>query len=128
MRQVIDITKENIPYCKKLLKFNCEIRHLDGIKANFSVSESEYLAAATLTEAQPVLQVIYSNVKDIVEQQRSVFESFWIRATPAELRIKEIQEGVELGEMYVIPDPQNIQNLFVEMLTHPQVSNLDVSL
>jgi hypothetical protein len=52
---------------------------LDGIKANFSVSETEYLAtAAALREAQPVPQIIYSNVKDIVEQQRYVFESFGI--------------------------------------------------
>ena len=79
IRQVTEITKENIHYCKELLNFNYEIRHLDGIKANFSVSETEYLAtAAALREAQPVPQIIYSNVKDIVEQQRYVFESFGI--------------------------------------------------
>jgi two-component system sensor histidine kinase VicK len=116
IRQVTEITKENIQYCKELLRFNYEIRHLEGIKANFFVSESEYLAAAALTEAQPVSQIIYSNVKDIVEQQRYVFESFWNRATPAELRIKEIEEGAELGKMYVIHDPQNIQELFTDIL------------
>jgi signal transduction histidine kinase len=116
MRQVTEITKENIHYCKELLRFNYEIRHLEGIKANFCVSESEYLAAATLTETQPVSQIIYSNVKDIVEQQRYVFESFWNRATPAGLRIKEIEEGAELGKMYVIHDPQTIQELFTDIL------------
>jgi hypothetical protein len=29
---------------------------------------------------------IYSNVKDIVEQQKYVFESFWNKAIPAEHR------------------------------------------
>jgi hypothetical protein len=84
IRQVTDITKENIHYCKKLLKFGYEIRHLDDIKTNFSVSETEYLATAALREAQPIPQIIYSNVKDIVEQQRYVLESFWNRAIPAE--------------------------------------------
>jgi signal transduction histidine kinase len=117
IRQVTEITKENIHYCKELLKFGYEIRHLDGIKANFSVSETEYLAtAAALREAQPVLQIIYSNVKDIVEQQRYVFESFWNRAIPAEIRIKEIEEGVELQKTYVIQDPQSIQKLFIDMV------------
>jgi signal transduction histidine kinase len=117
IRQVTEITKENIHYCKELLKFGYEIRHLDGIKANFSVSETEYLAtAAALREAQPVPQIIYSNVKDIVEQQRYVFESFWNRAIPAEIRIKEIEEGVELQKTYVIQDPQSIQKLFIDMV------------
>jgi signal transduction histidine kinase len=117
IRQVTEITKESIHYCKELLKFGYEIRHLDGIKANFSVSETEYLAtAAALREAQPVPQIIYSNVKDIVEQQRYVFESFWNRAIPAEIRIKEIEEGVELQKTYVIQDPQSIQKLFIDMV------------
>lgn len=125
IRQVTEITKENIHYCKELLELGYEIRHLDGIKANFSVSETEYLAtAAALREAQPVPQIIYSNVKDIVEQQRYVFESFWIRAIPAETRIKEIEEGVELEKTYVIQDPQNIQKLFIDMLKSAKSENI----
>ena len=80
LRYIIDITKHNIQYCKELLKFAKEIRHLDGIRANFSVSETEYMASATLQEEeqqQPIPQVIYSNVKDLVEQQKYVFESLW---------------------------------------------------
>ena len=121
VRQVTDITKENIYYCKELVKLGYEIRHLDEIKANFSVSETEYIAtAAALREAQPVPQIIYSNVKDIVEQQRYVFESLWYRAKPAETRIKEIEEGVELEKTHVIEDPQGIQKLFVDMVKSAQ--------
>jgi two-component system, OmpR family, sensor histidine kinase VicK len=117
VRQVTDITKENIHYCKELLKFGYEIRHLDDIKANFSVSETEYLAtAAALREAEPIPQIIYSNVKDIVEQQRYVFESFWNRATPAETRINEIEKGIELERTQVIQDAQSIKKLFVDMV------------
>ena len=121
VRQVTDITKENIPYCKELLKFGYEIRHLDDIKTNFSVSETEYLAtAAALREVQPIPQIIYSNVKDIVEQQRYVFESFWNRAIPAETRINEIEKGIELEKTHVIQDPQSIKKLFVDMVKSAQ--------
>jgi two-component system sensor histidine kinase VicK len=117
VRQVSEITKDNIRYCKELLQFGYEIRHLDGIKANFSVSETDYLAtAATLREAKPVTQIIYSNVKDIVEQQSYVFESFWNRAVPAETRIKEIEEGVAFEKTDVIQDPQRIQKTFMDMV------------
>jgi two-component system, OmpR family, sensor histidine kinase VicK len=121
IRQVTDITKENINYCKELLKFGYEIRHLDDIKANFSVSETEYLAtAAALREAEPIPQIIYSNVKDIVEQQRYVFESFWNRANPAETRINEIEKGIELERTQVIQDAQSIKKLFVDMVKSAQ--------
>jgi two-component system, OmpR family, sensor histidine kinase VicK len=122
VRQVTGITKENIRYCKELLKFGYEIRHLDDIKANFSVSETEYLAtaAAALRESQPIPQIIYSNVKDIVKQQRYVFESFWNRAIPAETRINEIEKGIKLEKTHVIQDPQTIQKSFVDMVKSAQ--------
>ena len=82
LRYITDITKDNVKYCKELMsEFAYEIRHLDGIKANFSVSETEYLASTNLVEEElqqpmrPLQQVINSNVKDIVEQQKYVFES-----------------------------------------------------
>jgi two-component system, OmpR family, sensor histidine kinase VicK len=50
VRYITEITKENIKHCKRLMDFKFEIRHIDSIKANFSVSETEYLASATLAE------------------------------------------------------------------------------
>ena len=122
LRYITDINKDNVKYCKELMmKFAYEIRHLDGIKANFSVSETEYLASATLVEEvqQPMItlqQVIYSNVKDIVEQQKYVFESFWNKAIPAENRIKEIEEGFDLGGTEVIQIPSRTKELLVDLV------------
>jgi hypothetical protein len=43
-RLITEITTDNIEYCKELLKFTDEVRHIDGIKGNFSVSDGkEYL-------------------------------------------------------------------------------------
>jgi hypothetical protein len=108
-------------------KFAYEIRHIDGIKANFSVSETEYLAYATLVEEgeeelqqqpmKPIQQVIYSNVKDIIEQQKYVFESFWNKAIPAEHRIREIEEGgFVLSSMEVIQIPSRTKELFIDLV------------
>ena len=64
-RYLTEITPNNLSYCKELSKLT-ELRHLDGIKGNFSIYDNRvYLASATLKEAQPVSQLIYSNVIDI---------------------------------------------------------------
>ena len=117
LRYITDITKDNIHYCKELLRFAQQIRHLEGIKANFSVSETEYMASATLQEEQqPIPQVIYSNVKDLVEQQKYVFEALWNKASPADQRFREIEEGVTLGSTEVILGPSRIQELFIDLV------------
>jgi hypothetical protein len=45
-----------------------EIRHLDGIKGTFYISDTEYIAPATFHQkGKPASQMIYSNVREIVE-------------------------------------------------------------
>jgi len=120
LRYIVDITKDNVNYCKELLNFADEVRHLDGIKTNFSVSESEYLASSTLSQElyspEPFQQIIYSNVPDIVEQQKYVFESFWNKAILAEHRVREIEEGVALGMTEVIQIPSKTVEMFVSLV------------
>jgi signal transduction histidine kinase len=107
LRYVTEINKENISYCKYLLTIVDELRHLDGIKGNFYISETGYLAPATIHEkGRPAAQIIYSNVKEIIKHQRYVFESFWSRARPAEQRIREIEEGIESTNIEIIANPR----------------------
>ncbi|MDQ4022954.1 MAG: HAMP domain-containing histidine kinase, partial [Thermoproteota archaeon] len=115
LRYITEITKENVHYCKELIKFEYDIRHLDGIKANFSVSETEYVASTTLQEGQPLPQVIYSNVKDIVQQQKYVFDSFWNRAIPIEQRIREIEEGIEREFFEVITNHEKASQIVIDL-------------
>lgn len=94
IRFITEITKDNIHYCKELMKFVEELRHMDGVKGNMAVSEIEYIATAVLQEAKPVTQAIYSNAKAIIGQHRYFFENLWSKAIPAEYRIREIEEGI----------------------------------
>ncbi|MGC2428499.1 MAG: histidine kinase dimerization/phospho-acceptor domain-containing protein, partial [Nitrososphaeraceae archaeon] len=116
VRYITDITKYNVHYCKELMKFVDDTRHLDGIKSNFSVSEAEYLDSITAVQkAQPTPHIIYSNVKDIVEQQKYVFESFWNKAMPAEQRIREIEEGIEPEFFEVIAEHKRTSQIFLDL-------------
>jgi signal transduction histidine kinase len=111
-RYVTEITKDNISYCKELSEF-AEVRHLNGVKGNFEVSKNgikggrgEYIGAATLQEAEPIAQLIYSNVKEIVEQQQFVFDTLWNKAIPFQVRAKEIEEGIKPESIEIIIDPK----------------------
>ena len=88
IRFITEITKENLSYCKELMQY-VELRHINNIKGNMAVSETEYVATAKLEgEAKPITQTIYSNVKAIIEQHRYFFENLWINAITAKQRIR----------------------------------------
>lgn len=117
LHYVTEITKDNLSYCKQLMDMVDELRHLDGIKGNFYVSESGYLAPATAHEVgKSASQVIYSNVTEIIEHQRYVFDSFWNKAIQAGDRIREIEEGIDLAKTEVIHSPQKTMDTFLDMI------------
>ena len=117
LHYVTEITKDNISYCKQLMDMVDELRHLDGIKGNFYVSESGYLAPATAHEVgKSASQVIYSNVTEIIEHQRYVFDSFWNKAIQAGDRIREIEEGIDLAKTEVIQSPKKIMDTLLDMI------------
>jgi two-component system, OmpR family, sensor histidine kinase VicK len=108
IRAFTEITKENIEYCKELMNIVDELRHLDGVKGGMAVSESEYMATTILEESKPLTEVIYSNVKEVVEQGQYIFDTLWRSAILAEKKIKEIEEGVIRYETRIIEDPDEV--------------------
>ena len=116
LRYVTEITADNLKYCKEMLAFS-EIRHLEGIKGNFEVSdEKEYVGITTLKKSQPIPQLIFSNVPEIVEQQQFVFDSFWDKGIPAEQRIREIEEGVISSVTTILNDYKEAEKKEFEMI------------
>jgi hypothetical protein len=96
IRYITEITKDNLDYCKELIPIVDEFRHVNGIRGNFYVSEEEYAAPSTFHEkGKSSEMMIYTNVKEIVEHQQYIFDSFWSKAITAEQKIKEIEEGIE---------------------------------
>ena len=52
-RVITEITEENIPYCKELMKF-AEVRHLDNVKGTFSIADrKEYHGTAIVQRSKP---------------------------------------------------------------------------
>jgi two-component system sensor histidine kinase VicK len=111
IRFITEITKDNLPYCKQMMELG-EMRHLEGVQGNFGVSETEYLASATLDKEKLVPILIYSNVKQIVMQQQYVFQTLWNKAIPAEQRIEEIELEKEHEFLEVCPDHREAAHVY----------------
>ncbi len=117
IRYITEITKDNLHYCKEMISVVDELRHLNGIKGNFYVSEQGYAAPSILHEkGKSSEMMIYSDVKEIVEHQQYIFDSFWNTSTSAERKIKEIQGDISLGITEIIDNPLRTRDLFINMV------------
>ena len=114
-RFITEVTKENIAFCKELLKI-AAVHHLPGLKGNFAVNENEYIASATMKNLQLLSQVVYSNSKAIVEQHNFFFENLWDKSISATEKIDEIEKGIIPEIINVIKNPCEIRNIYFDVL------------
>jgi two-component system sensor histidine kinase VicK len=119
LRCVIEITKENIAYCKELMG-RVELRHLDGLKGTFILNEREYLSisTATLLEGKTIPQIVHTNIEQIVEQQQHIFDTFWNKTISAQEKIGEIEKEVEPFNIDIIRDRKCAESLFTSEIQH----------
>ena len=119
LRCVIEITKENIVYCKELMR-RVELRHLDGLKGTFILNEREYLSisTATLLEGKTIPQIVHTNIEQIVEQQQHIFDTFWNKTISAQEKIGEIEKEVEPFNIDIIRDRKYAESLFTSEIQH----------
>jgi two-component system sensor histidine kinase VicK len=113
IRFLTDIRKGNINYCKKFLTLkNSEIRHLDSIKGNYGIADRrECFEHAVNKEGELPTHAIFTTVKGIVDTRQFLFNNLWNRATNAELRMKEIEEGTVPDMIETIKEPSEIISL-----------------
>lgn len=91
LRYITEITRDNLPYCKRQLDMVDELRHLDKITGNFLASESEFIASHEVSPQHPITEGFYSNVSKIVKLGGNIFETMWENAIPSADRIKQLE-------------------------------------
>jgi two-component system, OmpR family, sensor histidine kinase VicK len=117
LRYLTDINKDNFQYCKMMAEDGINLRHLAGVKSNFSIMDSlEYQATIITREERPLIEAIVSNLKTFVEGQQSLFETLWNNALPAEKRIREIEEELGPGFIKSISDPYEIEKIAFDLV------------
>ncbi len=117
VRVITEITKDNIPDCKEIMKW-CELRHMDEIKGNFGIGDGlHYRASAKSNEAAPPPLLICSTVRAFVEQQQYFFDMLWNKAIPAKKRTREIEDGSKREFIETIQDPKEILDLIQKLIS-----------
>jgi two-component system, OmpR family, sensor histidine kinase VicK len=115
-RLVVEITKENIIHCKKLMQYQ-EVRHLDGLIGYLSVLDGRLVTSTAYGEESKILpHLVTSTVRVLVEQHRYFFETLWKKAIPAKQRIREIEEGAKREFVETIRDPSEIQKIGFDLI------------
>jgi signal transduction histidine kinase len=105
IRLITEISSDNIAHCKEFMKF-AQVHHLDKVRGNLSVSDTKWYTASAIAEKdKPPPRLIFSTVKEIVEQHQYFFETLWNKAIPADQRIREIEEGIERTNLEFISNP-----------------------
>ncbi|RPH74919.1 hypothetical protein EHM76_02660 [bacterium] len=74
---ITEITRDNLPHCEELVQF-AVLRHLGCVRGNFDVSDTEHVAG--VIHGNILASLLYSNVKELVQQQRHVFDMLWEQA------------------------------------------------
>ncbi|MGH9982769.1 MAG: ATP-binding protein [Nitrososphaeraceae archaeon] len=109
LRFIAEITKDNIGYCKELMKICSELRHLDEVKGNFGLVDGIYYrASAKAGKSSPPPLLICTTLRAFVEQQQYFFEMLWKKAIPAKQRMREIEEDQKREFIETIQDPSEI--------------------
>jgi two-component system, OmpR family, sensor histidine kinase VicK len=104
IRQITEITKNNILDCKKLMDW-MELRHLDGLHGYFVVVDGkQFNSHAYGEEGKSFPHMVTSTVKVFVQQQQYFFNTLWEKAIPAEQKMKEIEEGRTPEKLEIIQD------------------------
>ena len=98
IRVITEITKENIHYCKELMNYVDELRHMDNVTDGLAVSENAYMTTTILRAAKPLTQVVYSDVPEAIRQQQNLFNNLWERAIPATQKIREVSDQLNTNQ------------------------------
>jgi len=118
IKLVTEVTTDNIRICDRISKENnVEMRHLPGITGNFGISDKrEYVAAAKMDEKEIVTELIYSNAKEIVEQNRYIFDILWKKAISLDQRRRELEDGKLPIETNIIDNPVDALNYAIDFV------------
>ena len=116
LRYITEINHQNFDDCKALLGIVDELRHIDGLKTNFMITDAEYLALLVQNKSESVAsEHVYSDMAQIVEHGRCIFDTLWSKSIPAEERIKDIIDGAVPRETKIMYDQEEIRKHIIHL-------------
>jgi phosphatidylserine/phosphatidylglycerophosphate/cardiolipin synthase-like enzyme len=124
LRFIINITPENISFCKLLLKYCQTVYHADWVNGNFLIIDAiKYLFyvlesdnESGKVQDQVVKQVLFNDDKSFVVAQQFLFENVCGNSIPAKEKIKEIERGYRGEFTDMLDSGSEIQKIAINIL------------
>jgi hypothetical protein len=110
IRWIISINKGSIDLVKIFLNAGVRIRLKNLTPMNFAVDSRNFYATIDKMEGGKLMEhLLISNEPAYINHYNSVFEELWKNGIDATDRIKDIEEGVDLADIEVIPSSARVQ-------------------
>ncbi len=123
IKLLTEVTTDNLKYCKQFIKdFGAEIRHLKGIRGNFALTGESYITMNVQKKWKPVNDVMYSDIKDFIDQNQYIFDILWKNAIPVEQRIMKIEGYLSSPNTYATQNTHNILNYVIDLVENVRLS------
>ncbi len=123
IKLLTEVTADNLKYCKQFIKdFGAEIRHLKGIRGNFALTGESYITMNVLEKRKPVNDLMYSDIKDFIDQNQYIFDTLWKNAIPVEQRIMKIEGDLSSPKTYATQNTHNILNYVIDLVENVRLS------
>ncbi|HYY67094.1 MAG TPA: histidine kinase dimerization/phospho-acceptor domain-containing protein, partial [Nitrososphaeraceae archaeon] len=108
IKLVTSIDQNSIDLVKPFLKIGVEIRHVKNLPPiDFAASDREIIATIQKSETSEMIQnLLVSNEAAYLDHFVSIFEELWKNGIDAADRIRDIEEGIDLADIEIIPNPK----------------------
>jgi two-component system, OmpR family, sensor histidine kinase VicK len=118
LRWITNINKDNLELVKIFLKSGIQIRHIKNMPPlSFGVSDKEVALTIDKMEDGNVSQsFLISNEPLYVNHFNSLFEELWKNGVDATDRIRDIEAGVDLADIEVIPSSTKAQDKYLNIV------------
>jgi signal transduction histidine kinase len=112
------IDKETMHLIKSFLEFGMQIRHIQNMPPmNFAVSSEElYATIDEMKDGEMPCSLLITKEPSYVNHYKSIFEELWKKGVDATDRIKDIETGVDLSDIEVIPSSARAQDLYLDIV------------
>ena len=118
IRWITSIDKYSIALVKIFLNTGIQVRHIKNLTPmNFAVDDRYFYATIDKMENGNLMKdLLTSNEPAYIRHYNSIFEELWENGVDAIQRIKDIEAGVHLADIEVIPSSVRAQELYLELV------------
>jgi two-component system sensor histidine kinase VicK len=113
IRYITYIDDQDLELVKLYLDYGIEVKHVQNLPPmSFGVSDKKIAVTIEKMEDGKLVQsLLSSNEPHYLKHFASIFQELWDHGIDAEMRIKEIEEGIEPAKIEIIRDPKKAVEL-----------------